>query len=252
MNKVKVIVPTSGGKDSQACLKIALEHYEKSEVLGLFCDTKFEHPITYNHIDWMQERYGVEIRRIGVGDVISCCEKAKRFPGGGSRHCTDTLKIQPTKLFLSEISKSIKGVEVWYGMRSSESQERRKRYADKVSTDLYMPHEVFPSKYPQYLGRRGVRFRMPILEWSEGEVIDYVGGDINPLYGHGFSRVGCFPCLMGGDLDKERAFAFDEFGKSQYIKVLEVAVKIKKDIWTSKSGAQRNNPDQICMFCKSE
>ena len=30
----------SGGKDSQACLKLALSEYKNNEILGLFCDTK--------------------------------------------------------------------------------------------------------------------------------------------------------------------------------------------------------------------
>ena len=31
---IKIVVPISGGKDSQACLKLALESYDKSEVMG--------------------------------------------------------------------------------------------------------------------------------------------------------------------------------------------------------------------------
>lgn len=35
MNKIKIVVPVSGGKDSQACLKLAVSKYEKHEILGL-------------------------------------------------------------------------------------------------------------------------------------------------------------------------------------------------------------------------
>ena len=59
---IKCVVPISGGKDSQACLKLALKQFDPSEIVGLFCDTKFEHPLTYAHIDRMREMYGVEIR----------------------------------------------------------------------------------------------------------------------------------------------------------------------------------------------
>ena len=38
----KIVAPISGGKDSQACLKLALESYQSSEILGLFCDTQVE------------------------------------------------------------------------------------------------------------------------------------------------------------------------------------------------------------------
>lgn len=35
---VKVLVPISGGKDSQACLELALAHHELADIRGLFCD----------------------------------------------------------------------------------------------------------------------------------------------------------------------------------------------------------------------
>ena len=44
----------------------------------------------------------------------------------------------------------------------------------------------------------------------------------------GFDRVGCFPCLAGGDYWKAKAFAFDDFGKSQRIKVVQLAHEVKR------------------------
>ena len=62
---IKIVIPISGGKDSQCCLKLALKEYKPSEILGLFCDTKFEHPITYKHIERMRRNlYGVKIHTI--------------------------------------------------------------------------------------------------------------------------------------------------------------------------------------------
>lgn len=86
MKKVKCIVPVSGGKDSQACLKMAVEAFGAESVLGLFCDTKFEHPKTYDHVKRMSKLYGVEIETICDGDVLSKSRKYGRFPGGGARH----------------------------------------------------------------------------------------------------------------------------------------------------------------------
>jgi 3'-phosphoadenosine 5'-phosphosulfate sulfotransferase (PAPS reductase)/FAD synthetase len=139
---IKIVVPISGGKDSQACLKLALEYYDKSEVLGLFCDTQFEHPLTYQHIENMREFYGVKIETITAGSVPEMVIKFNRFPGGGSRHCTDRLKIQPSKVFYHELAKKQGGFEVWCGMRSAESKEREARYLNKISADTYPPHDV--------------------------------------------------------------------------------------------------------------
>lgn len=155
---IKCLVPVSGGKDSQACLKLALEYFPREQIRGLFCDTRFEHPLTYAFVFDLMQKYGVEIDFISAGSVEEKCLKYGRFPGGGARHCTDELKIGPTKRYLKALAEKQGGFEVWYGMRSEESTDRAKRYAGKAPGDLYAPHEVMPSKYPQYLGKLGVAF----------------------------------------------------------------------------------------------
>jgi 3'-phosphoadenosine 5'-phosphosulfate sulfotransferase (PAPS reductase)/FAD synthetase len=130
---IKVVVPISGGKDSQSCLKLALQKYAAHEILGLFCDTQFEHPKTYAHIDWMRKKYGVRIQRITAGSVEDKILKYKRFPGGGARHCTEELKIVPAKKFYKALALLLgAGFEVWVGVRSEESRDREKRYSGKV------------------------------------------------------------------------------------------------------------------------
>jgi len=248
MKKVKVIVPVSGGKDSQCCLKIAVSEFGADQVLGLFCDTKFEHKKTYAHIEKLKIIYGAEIVTINDGDVPTKVRKWGRFPGGGSRHCTDELKIIPTKKFLKKYAEENGEVLVYYGMRLAESTERKARYENKTHKDLYEPHLIMPNKYPKYLAKMGVMFKLPILTWTEHQVMTYLDGMHNPLYNDGFSRVGCFPCLMAGDSDKERAFYYDEVGKAHHDIVKKLEKEIGKSIWTSKSGSQRNNEDQADMF----
>lgn len=235
MKKVKCIVPVSGGKDSQACLKMAIEEFGGDNVLGLFCDTQFEHPKTYQHVKNMSNRYEVEIITICGGSVEGKSKKYKRFPGGGARHCTDELKIRETRIFLAEYSEKFGEVQVWYGMRTDESSERSKRYEFKDPDDMYHPHEVL-AKYPKYLGERGVRYRLPIVDWTTSEVMEFLEGFHNPLYDEGFERVGCFPCLAGGDAWKIKAFTHDEFGKSQLIKVRMIEEDIGKSVFTSRIG----------------
>lgn len=245
---MKILVPVSGGKDSHACLKLAVQEHGSESVRGLFCDTRFEHPLTYEHVATLEVLYGVQIDYINDGSVEDRCIQFGRFPGGGSRHCTDYLKIRPTKRYLAALGKC--NVEVWYGMRNAESAERKARYIGKIDSELYMPHEVMPSKYPKYLGNNGIRFRMPIIDWSVSDVKEFVGDEnLNPLYAQGFDRVGCFPCLAGGDRAKEKAFQHDDFGRKQYKKVMIVSEKIGKSIWTSKGGKFRNESDQGCLIC---
>lgn len=251
---IRCVVPVSGGRDSQACLKMAVEHFDRSEILGLFCDTQYEHPITYAHIAWMSEYFGVKIETVCDGDVLSKCRKYGRFPGGTARHCTDELKIRPTKYFCKALAeRQGEGFEVWYGMRQQESRERAARYDGKLPDHLYAPHEVMPSKYPQYLAKLGVMFRLCVVDWSTEEINDYCGWEnLNPLYHAGFPRVGCFPCQAGGDKWKKKAFEFDDFGRFQLIRTRQVAQEIGKPIYRTKSHAHLNDEaGPGCLACMS-
>ena len=71
----KIVVPVSGGKDSQACMKMAVKEVGTENVLGLFCDTKFEHPKTYQHVKDIAEMYGVKIETVCGGSVLEKCRK---------------------------------------------------------------------------------------------------------------------------------------------------------------------------------
>lgn len=260
---VRVLVPISGGKDSQACLKLALETHSSTEVRALFCDTQWEHPMTMDHLDMLRDLYGpVRIDRVTEGSVPEQILKHRGFPLGGKRFCTEELKIWPTKRYCKALAeeqgsrlgnKKRKvttsedgGFQVWYGMRSAESGERRARYAGKIDMELYPPHEVL-AKYPQYLAKLGVRFRLPILDWSTHEVFDYLGGrpaaghptEANPLY-EWFDRVGCFPCQASGDKNMEKAYAFDATGAKRRVIIMRLADETGKSPWSSKGGVARN------------
>lgn len=246
-----IIVNVSGGKDSQACLKMAVKERGSENVIGLFNDTQWEHPLTYGHIATMRDLYDVKIVTISAGSVPDQVRKYKRFPDGKSRFCTDNLKIQPSKAFLKEFAKTNKGVEVWLGVRSDESHQREKRYAAFDPEKRYYPHQVMPSKYPRYLGLKlGIRIRLPILHWSTAQVLEYLDGQENPLYRQGFDRVGCFPCLVGGDRSKEKAFFHDEFGENQFRIVAKLGQEIGRSVWTSK-GCSRKYTEELtaCDIC---
>lgn len=244
---IKVIVPISGGKDSQACAKLAVEEFGSHAVNGLFCDTNFEHPLTYEHVDRISNLYGIKIHKVCAGSVEEQIRKYKRFPGGGARFCTKELKILPSKRFYLDFVAANGPFEVWWGMRAGESSDRRKRYANKLDGELYQPHEVI-SNYPKKLGKLGVTFRLPILNWTEQDVFNLLNGEENPLYSKGFSRVGCFPCLAAGDRHKERAFQFDEVGREHFLLVRGLEPLVGRSIFTSKGGQNRNDGVQLDCF----
>jgi 3'-phosphoadenosine 5'-phosphosulfate sulfotransferase (PAPS reductase)/FAD synthetase len=245
---MKIIVPISGGKDSQACMKMAVEQHGAANVEGLFCDTKFEHPITYEHIDRIATLYGVTIHRVCGGSVDAEVLRYGYFPGAAGRHCTDRLKLRQSRIWYGKQALARGGFEAWVGVRMAESSKRAKRYADKQGGELLPPHEFMPGTFPKYLQKRGVMFRLPILEWSSAEVLEYLAGEENPLYRAGFDRVGCFPCLASGDRWKEKAFNHDDFGRQQRERVAKLERATGKNIFTSKGGIRRNSPDQCDIF----
>ena len=127
--KIKIVVPVSGGKDSQACLKLSVGEYGSAAVRGLFCDAQFEHPTTYAHIQTMTALYDVKIDKVCGGSVIEKCIKYNRFPSGGARFCTEELKMRESKIYYRELAKyQQQGFQVWYGMRINESSARGKKY----------------------------------------------------------------------------------------------------------------------------
>lgn len=239
---IKCVVPISTGKDSQVCLELALTQFDKSEIIGLFCDTQWESKTSYRHLIKMRSMYGVKIVRITAGSVIDQVRKRGNFPSGKVRFCTDNLKIKPGRKFYIDLAKEQgQGFEIWYGMRWGESKDRAKRYEHVINDDLYAPHEIMPSKYPQYMGKKlGIKFRLPIVDWSDEEVFEYLGDRINPLYSDAqVDRVGCFPCFAAGDKLKERVLNHDP---SRKIQVLDLMHEVGKNIFSAKSVIARN-PD---------
>lgn len=244
LEKIKVVVPVSSGKDSQACLKLALETYDKAEIIGLFCDTKWEHPDSYAHLDKIENLYGVHIEKVSVSSVSEQVIKLGRFPNALARFCTDRLKLNASKWFYSALhEKKSQGFEVWLGMRSDESTKRSNRYKDRLPSEIYAPHDLLPV-FPKYLAKKGIMFRLPVLDWSEKDIFDYIGkSNANPLYQAGFNRVGCFPCLAATETEHQNCLNHDKFGFEQKKKIEELEQIIGKK-------HEPANTSQLCMFCQ--
>lgn len=230
-----IIVPISGGKDSQACLKLAIATGKR--VVGMFNDTRNEHPDTYKHVDFIESMYGIKIFKINEGSSVSEeVIRFKRFPSMLERFCTKHLKIRPGKRWIEEFSKSFGAVEVWWGVRKAESVSRSKRYLGLIGDELLAPND-FMRDYPKRMEKNGIMFRLPIIDWSDADVFEFLAGEEHPHYAKGRKRVGCFPCLALNDKEIEEAFEFDEFGKSQREAIRQLEELTGKKVFRGSVGS---------------
>jgi 3'-phosphoadenosine 5'-phosphosulfate sulfotransferase (PAPS reductase)/FAD synthetase len=192
----------SGGKDSTAALLWMLENYShKGDINVYFSDTGWEHPLTYEYINYIEKELGIVVNRI----------KSKKYPGGFKqmvvergvfpsrimRFCTQELKLYPAMDYLAELQKTFSVVNVT-GVRADES---RARSGEGIWKTTFFTRSK--SKKIFKTAQRVTVFQ-PIVYWSEDDVYDYIKKSkikINPLYMMGHRRVGCYPCIMSSIID---------------------------------------------------
>lgn len=223
------ITSISGGKDSTATVLHLRE-------LGLpqrlvFFDTGWEHALTYQHLDYLQDALGMEISRsacpvdlppplaaeaeaieavLGVSPsaFVRLCLKKRIMPRRTVRFCTQSLKVfEAQKVMKAEHEAGRYPVNV-VGIRAAESAARAKMPERELSITLDC--EVW----------------RPIISWTEADVIAiHQRHQIkpNPLYLMGASRVGCFPCIMARKA--ELRMVGRDANRMEAIRMLEAAVQ---------------------------
>lgn len=228
-----ILVPVSGGKDSLCCLLLALEYYPKENVTAVFNDTGWDHPVTYEYLEYLETVLEIDIHRTKghkrgrtVPDIIRAVGK---FPFGRGRFCTMYLKQYALRdwykdtLFDGETQ-----YEFWFGMRQDESGQRARKYEGIRPGDLFDMEDLFPNRYNKKL-RSTIQVRLPVITWSADKIfqrLEMYGVKRNPLYYEGTNdRVGCYPCLLAGKAVQEAMFA-TEVGKER----LEIIRQLEKDI----------------------
>jgi 3'-phosphoadenosine 5'-phosphosulfate sulfotransferase (PAPS reductase)/FAD synthetase len=208
---MKTIVTFSGGKDSLAALLWVRNNFTK-KFTTVFCDTDWEHPLTYQYINEVVEKLGLDLvtlRSKKYDGFIDVSMKKKRFPSSQRRFCTSELKSIPMIDYLLDVVKD--DFIVIQGIRAAESANRAKMAAQcnyfKYYFEPYKQDKNGKDKFHTYRRKEILSFSKthatdvlrPVFDWTAQRVIDYIidnGLKPNPLYKMGFKRVGCFPCIM--------------------------------------------------------
>lgn len=111
---------------------------------------------------------------------LDLCKWKGRFPSRKAQFCTQELKRLAVQMqVVLPAMKAGDRVLQWIGVRRDESVSRK-------DTGLFSHQDM------------GELCWYPIRNWTADQVFAYLreqGVDPNPLYRHGMSRVGCFPCI---------------------------------------------------------
>lgn len=183
---MKHIVCFSGGKDSTALVLWAKDNLP--EFTAVFCDTGWEHPITYAYVEEINQKLlGGKLVRLqseDYADMIECWLDHQMFSTGAARFCTEDMKIVPLHKFYESLDDEVTSYQ---GIRADESQKRM-RMNDREWVD----------------DAGGYQIIRPLFRWTAAQVFTYAadhGIEPNPLYKMGVSRVGCWSCILANQRD---------------------------------------------------
>lgn len=220
---MKIIVAFSGGKDSHASLIWAVKQYGADKVEALFCDTGWEHPETYKHIEETTRLLGVRLVTIKsekYDGFVDMAQKKGRFPSTKARFCTEKLKSEPINDYLLShaehllIIQGIRGGESFARSKMKDQCTYWKYYFEPYGYDKEGKLKMFTYRKKdvvQWTKQFNADILRPVFTWTGQQVIDYIianGHQPNILYSKGFQRVGCFPCIMARHQDIKSMIRF--------------------------------------------
>ena len=146
---------------------------------AVFCDTGWEHPDTYKHVNDVCLQMGVRLITLkSKYDFVSLAVHKKRFPSTNARFCTSELKMKPMIDYVLSLKESCIIIQ---GIRAGESTARAameeecmyfKSYFQpnkKGRTENYRSKDV-----KEWCSQFDASVLRPIFKWSAQQVIDCI------------------------------------------------------------------------------
>lgn len=225
--KQPLVVTTSGGKDSSVCVALAQR-----------ADIPFE--VMHNHTtaDAPETVYFVRQEFKGLESLdIKCTINYPYYKGQRTSMwgLIPQKLIPPTRLvrYCCSVLKENggKGRFITTGVRWAESSKRKngRGIYETVTSDVKKKIILNNDNDDQRrlfetCTLKAKRVCNPIIDWTDDDVWDYIESEhipVNPLYGCGFSRVGCIGCPMAGSARRIKEFARWPIYKSMYIRAFD-------------------------------
>mgnify|MGYP001601221459 CR=1 FL=1 len=224
MNSILRVVSVSGGKDSTATALLCQERFPEAEIRRIFCDVGNEHALTYEYLDYLEQRLGPITRlKADFTDAINAKRaRLKRIADGeevdtrGKYHWTpETAReaiqyLVPTGNPFLDLCLS-RGMFPSHGRQFCTEELKRNpmvEYQMGLIDEGYQIESwqgVRADESPRRanLAERedvggGMTIYRPILRWTGQQAIDFTlskGLRVNDLYLMGMDRVGCMPCI---------------------------------------------------------
>ncbi len=170
-----IVIPWSGGKDSTAVLLMALKVFPKDKLRIIYSDTGLEFSQTSKYINELAKRFKIEVIREYAG-IDKELLNGKPLPTHDYRWCTG-LKLEALRRGIRKYSSG--KVLILTGDRDVESEKRAKRPLIRKDNEIE------------------ATVATPIKFWCTLHVQLYLlahNVKLNPLYYHGFYRIGCYIC----------------------------------------------------------
>lgn len=198
-----LIIAYSGGKDSDVCLSLA-------KAAGIPYEVQYNHttadaPETVYHIREVFKRLD--------GEGVKCKINWPSYKGKPVTMWTlIPQKLMPPTRLVRYCCMVLKegggaGRMICTGVRWAESTKRKNRGIYEKSAHDVQKKIILLSdnddkrRLFEDCRIKSKRIVNPIIDWSTQEVLEYAASEkveMNPLYGCGFSRVGCVGCPMAG------------------------------------------------------
>lgn len=219
------VVSVSSGKDSDETLRQCLARFPKDRVRAVFADTQNEHPLVYEHLDYLERRHGIVVERLRADFSAELAAKrmfiardARTGRDANGRRVRWSNKAKRRALAVMYPSgDAFLDLCMWKGRFPSRkaqfcTQELKTALLAQYQQQLVEAgHRVVSwqgvrrdesqnrrnAQQFERLQPRTYAYR-PLVEWSAIQVFASLAAhDVEPngLYRMGMTRVGCMPCI---------------------------------------------------------
>jgi len=207
----KVAVAFSGGRDSLVALHLTIQI--KPDVPVVFVNTSIEFPETRAYVHQLAHEWNLNLHEVkptvnfwklaeeqgipvaGRGNTTFMREMSQKTGVKLSNSCCRRMKETPARQFYR--AHGIEGVVT--GLRVSESLMRKMNFADYGAL--------------RYSSTYNTLVAWPLYAWKDEDIAQYIEAHnlpVNPLYGMGYQRVGCWACLQDMFYKDSRLFVLQQ------------------------------------------